>query len=74
MVINPFVNACKPLEKALKEASLRLTERMLAYKPKVVAPATTSIITIEYPIGSEEIKKLKKYLKRVNIAYKEEEK
>ena len=73
VVINPLVNACKPLEKSLKEASARLKEKLDAYKPKD-KPKTTSIITIEYPIGSEEISKVKTYLNRVKIAYKEEEK
>ena len=73
VVINPLVNACKPLEKSLKEASASLKEKLDAYKPKD-KPKTTSIITIEYPIGSEEISKVKTYLNRVKIAYKEEEK
>lgn len=74
VVINPLKNACMPLEKKLEEVSDKLTAQMEEYKPKVEKPKTTSIITIEYPIGSEEIKKVKTYLNRVKIAYKEEEK
>jgi len=74
VVVNPLVDACKPLEKMLQEASDELTQKMLEYKPKVEKPKTTSVITIEYPIGSEEIKKVITYLNRVKIAYKEEEK
>ena len=74
VVVNPLLNACKPLEKELKEVSARLKEKLDAFKPKEEKPKTTTIITIEYPIGSEEIKKVKTYLKRVKIAFKEEEK
>lgn len=74
VVINPLANTCKPLEKRLEEVSDKLTEMLETYKPKEVKPKTTTIITIEYPIGSEEIKKVKTYLNRVKIAFNEEEK
>lgn len=74
VVVNPLANACKPLEQMLKNASDELTAKMLAFKPKEEKPKTTSIITIAYPIGSEEIKKVKTYLNRAKITYKEEEK
>jgi len=74
VVINPLKNACVPLEKKLEEISNKLTAQMEEYKPKEERAKTTTIITIEYPIGSEEIKKVKTYLNRVKIAYKEEEK
>ena len=74
VVINPLKNACVPLEKKLEEVSNKLTEKMEQWKPRNEKPKTTTIITIEYPIGSEEIKKVKTYLNRVKIAYKEEEK
>ena len=73
VVINPLINACKPLEKELKEASARLKDQLDAYKPKD-KPKTTTIITIEYPIGSEEINKVKDLLDREKIDYKLEEK
>jgi len=74
VMISPIKNACMELEKMLEETSDKLTEKLEAFKPKEIKPKTTSIITIEYPIGSEEIKKVKTYLNRVKIAYKEEEK
>lgn len=74
VVINPLVDACKPLEKMLKQASDELTEKMLAFKPKEEKSKTTSVITIEYPIGSEEINKVEKYLNREKINFKKEEK
>ena len=74
VVINPLKNACVPLEKKLEEISNKLTALMEEYKPRESKPKTTTVITIEYPIGSDEIKKVKTYLNRVKIAYKEEEK
>ena len=74
VVINPLLDACKPLEKALEDASDRLTERLVAFKPRAEKPKTTTIITIELPIDSECIAKVKTYLKRSKIAYKEENK
>ena len=74
VVINPLKNACVPLEKKLEEVSNKLTAKLEAFKPKENKPKTTSIITIEYPIGSEEINKIKSYLKREKITFKEEEK
>lgn len=74
VVVNPLLDACKPLERALDDVSDKLTERLNAFKPKEEKPKTTTIITIEYPIGSDEIEKVKTYLKRSKIAYKEENK
>lgn len=74
VVINPLVNACKPLVEKLQNAYDQMTARMDEYKPKEPKPKTTTIITIAYPIGSEEIKKVKTYLNRAKITYKEEEK
>ena len=70
--INPIKNACEPLELKLQELSDELTAKMLAFKPKEEKPKTTTIITIELPIDSENIEKVKNYLKRFKIAYKEE--
>ena len=72
VVVNPLLDACKPLEKMLQDASNELTEKMLAFKPKEGKPKTTTIITIELPIDSELVKKVKTYLKRSKIAYEEE--
>lgn len=74
VVVNPLLDACKPLEKILKDASDELTEKMLAFKPKDEKPKTTTIITIELPIDSELVNKVKTYLKRSKIAYEEENK
>ena len=74
VMINPIKNPCVELEKMLEEVSDKLTTKMDEFKPKAEKPKTTTIITIEYPIGSEEISKIKSYLNRVKIAYKEEEK
>lgn len=74
VVISPFVSACKPLEKKLQEVSDELTAKMLLFKPKETKPKTTTIITIELPIGSEQIEQVKTYLNKSKIAYKEEEK
>jgi len=74
VVINPLENACKPLEKRLQEVSDELTAKMLAFKPKEEKPKETTIITIELPIGSDDVKRVKSSLKRLKIAYKEEEK
>lgn len=74
VVINPLKNACVPLEKKLEEVSNKLTEKMEAYKPKKEKEKTTTIITIELPIGSEEIKKVKTLLNKAKITFKEEEK
>ena len=74
VVINPLDNACKPLEKRLQEVSDELTAKMLAFKPKEKKPKETTIITIELPFGSDDVKRVKSSLKRLKIAYKEEEK
>jgi len=74
VVINPLKNACVPLEKKLEELSNKLTERMEQFKPKVEKPKTTTIITIELPIGSEEVNKVKDLLNNAKIAFKEEQK
>lgn len=74
VVINPLLDACRPLEKALEDVSDKLTERLVAFKPRAEKPKTKTIITIELPIESEETKKVKTYLKRSKIAYKEENK
>lgn len=74
VVVNPLIDACKTLETKLQEASNELTAKMVAFKPKEPTPLTTTTITISYPIGSDEIKKVKTYLKRVKIDFKEENK
>lgn len=74
VVVNPLANACKPLVDKLQECSERLSKIMETYKPKEEKQKTTSVITIEYPIGSDEIKKVKTYLNRAKIKYTLEEK
>jgi hypothetical protein len=70
--IDPIKNACEPLENKLQELSDELTAKMVAFKPKEEKPKTTTIITIELPIESEQIARVKNYLKRFKIAYEEE--
>lgn len=72
VMTNPLVNSCKPLEKRLQEISDELTAKMLEFKPKETKPKTTTIITIELPVDSEQIEKVKTYLKKLNVGYKEE--
>ena len=74
VMINPLTSACKPLVDKLQECSERLTTIMETYKPKEEKQKTTSVITIEYPIGSDEIKKVRTYLNRAKIKYTLEEK
>ena len=74
VITNPLTDACLELEKKLQEVSDRLTEKLDEFKPREPKEKTKTIITIEYPIDSEEIAKVRTYLKKAHITYKEENK
>lgn len=77
IMVNPLLDACKPLERRLDEVWKKMGQNIADFKkgaPVEEKQPTKVIITIELPIESDEAKKVRTYLKKSKIAYKEENK
>lgn len=75
VMINPLLDACKPLEKRLQETSDKLTEKLNAFKPKQPKPKTEIVLTISGLIGvdEEKLSKIEMLAKELNLEIVKEE-